>query len=170
MKSISAAISKYDYKTVIFDIIALAAVTFTPALSHLTSIPFYLLEPMRIILLLSIVYTSRKNVYLLTLALPLFSFIISAHPSVIKSLLITSEMALNIFLFFFLAGYFKNSFTRAVSSIIVSKIYYYLLKFSLISFGLINTELISTPIILQIIVGLSISLYLWFFYREEKLN
>lgn len=170
MKALSAAISKLDSKSVIYDVFALGVVTLIPALSHLTAIPFYLLEPMRVILLLSIVYTSEKNVYLLTLALPLFSFIISAHPSVVKSLLITSEMFLNVFLFFTLLKYFKKSFPSAVFSIMISKIYYYLLKFSLISFGLITSELISTPILLQIAVGLSISVFLFFFYKKERLN
>ncbi|PKL81974.1 MAG: hypothetical protein CVV24_12520 [Ignavibacteriae bacterium HGW-Ignavibacteriae-3] len=170
MKSFTTAISKYEYKTLIYDIFALTVVVLTPALSHLSAIPLYLLEPMRVVLLLSIVFTSRKNVYLLTLVLPLFSFIISTHPAVIKSLLITSEMFLNVFLFFTLLKYFKKSFPSAILSIMISKIYYYLLKFSLISFGFITSELISTPVILQIAVGLSISVFLFFFYKKERLN
>lgn len=170
MRTFSTAISKYDYKTVIYDILALTVVTFTPALSHLTAIPIYLLDPMRIILLLSIVHTSKKNVYLLALALPLLSFILSAHPYFVKSLLIASELMINAFLFFYLMKFFKNSFTPAILSIAISKVYYYLLKFSLIGFGLISTELISTPIILQIIVAVSISIYLWFFFKNERLN
>jgi hypothetical protein len=170
MNSVSTAISKYDFKTVIYDILALLVVTFTPAFSHLTAIPIYLLEPMRIILLLSIVYTSKKNVYLLTFVLPFFSFIISAHPSFAKSWLIASELTINIFLFFYLIKLFKNSFASTILSITISKIYYYLLKFSFISLGLISTELISTPIILQIIIALSISLYIGFFFKKERLG
>ena len=170
MKSFSVAISKYNYKTFIYDILALAVITFAPALSHLTAIPIYLLEPMRIILLLSIVHTSKKNVYLLAVALPVLSFIISAHPTIIKSLLISSEMMLNIFLFFYLIKFFKNPFPPAMLSILISKLYYYILKFAFISFGLISTELISTPIILQVIVGISISVYLWFFFKNERIN
>ncbi len=170
MRTFSSAISKHDYKTIIYDILALTVVAFTPALSHLTAIPIYLLDPMRIILLLSIVHTSKKNVYLLAFALPLLSFVISAHPYFVKSLLITSELMINVFLFFYLMKFYKKSFTPAILSIAISKIYYYLLKFSLIGFGLISTELISTPIILQIIVAVSISVYLWFFFRKERLN
>jgi hypothetical protein len=170
MTTISSVISKYDIKTVIYDILALCVVTFTPALSHLTALPIYLLEPMRIILLLSIVYTSKKNVYLLTFVLPFLSFIISMHPTFAKSWLISTELTINVFLFFYLIKFFKNSFAPAILSISISKIYYYLLKFSFISFGLISTELISTPIILQVIVAFSISIYLWFFYNKERLN
>jgi hypothetical protein len=170
MKTFSTAISRYDYKTAIYDILALSVVAFTPALSHLTAIPFYLLEPMRIILLMSIAFTTKKNVYLLTLALPLFSFIISAHPGAVKSLLITSEMLLNVSLFFYLTKLFRNSFAGAVSSIVISKIYYYLIKFLLISGGLLSTELVSTPFILQIIVAVSVSSLLWFFYRRGRVN
>ncbi|MHB9041680.1 MAG: hypothetical protein ACYC4T_13585, partial [Melioribacteraceae bacterium] len=111
----------------------------TPALSHLIAIPIYLLDPMRIILLLSIVHTSKKNVFLLALALPLLSFIISAHPYFVKSLLIASELMINAFLFFYLIKFFKNSFMSALVSIAISKVYYYLVKFSLIGFGIIST-------------------------------
>lgn len=170
MRSFSITLSKYDYKTVVYDIFALAVITFIPALSHLTAIPIYLLEPMRIILLLSMVHTSKKNVYLLAIALPVLSFIISAHPTIIKSALISSEMILNVFLFFYLLKFFKNSFPAAIVSILISKLYYYLLKFTFISFGLISTELVSTPIILQVVVGTSISVYLWFFFKNERIN
>ena len=170
MKSLSLAASKNNYKTIIYDILALVVITFAPALSHLTAIPIYLLEPMRIILLLSIVHTSKKNVYLLAVALPVLSFIISAHPTILKSALISSEMMLNVFLFFYLLRCLKNSFPAAAISILISKVYYYLLKFTFISFGLISTELISTPIMLQTIVGISISIYLWFFFKKERTN
>lgn len=170
MKSVSVTLSKYNYKPFVFDILALAVITFAPALSHLIGIPIYMLEPMKIILLLSIVHTSKKNVYLLAFALPLLSFIISIHPAILKSVLIFSEMMLNVFLFFYLKKFFKNAFFPAMLSILMSKIYYYLLKFAFLSFGLISTELISTPIILQVVVGISISVYLWFFLKNERLN
>lgn len=170
MKSIALLISRDNYKTVIYDLLALAVITFAPALSHLTAIPIYLLEPMRIILLISIAHTSKKNVYLLSIALPALSFIISTHPSMMKSVLISSELLLNVYLFFYLFKFFKNSFPAAMSSILISKIYYYLLKFVLINFGLISTGLISTPIILQVVVGTSISVYLWFFFKHKRIN
>jgi hypothetical protein len=170
MNAISTAISKVEYKTVVYDILALLVVTFIPALSHLIAIPVYLLDPMRIILLVSIVYTSRRNVYLLAFALPFLSFLISAHPYFVKSLLITSELMINAFFFFYLLKLFKNSFTAAIISIAISKVYYYIMKLSLIGVGLISTELVSTPIILQAIVAVSISVFLWFFFKKEKLN
>lgn len=170
MKSFSLTLAEYNYKTIVYDILALAVIVFTPALSHLTAIPIYLLEPIRIILLLSIVHTSKKNVYALTIALPVLSYVISAHPTILKSFLISSEMMLNVFLFFYLIKFFKNSFAPAIISILISKLYYYLLKFGFISFGLISTELISTPIILQAIVGITISIYLWFFFKNERIN
>ncbi len=168
MPLLQTAIEKKNYKTVVYDLLAFGVITFIPGLSHLTAIPFYLLEPMRIILLLSIVYTSRKNVYLLTIALPVFSFIISAHPVFAKSLLITSEMALNVFLFYFLLKFFKNSFLPAAISIFLSKSFYYSVKFILISTGIIASDLVSTPFMLQLTVGLSVSLFLFYFYEKER--
>ncbi len=43
-------------------------------------------------LILAIAHTSRKNAYLIALTLPLFSLLISAHPSLIKTSLITGEL------------------------------------------------------------------------------
>ena len=75
-------------KSIVFDLIALLAIYLVPAISHLLSFPVYYLEPMRIMLVLSIVHTSRKNAYLIALTFPLFSMLISAHPSLIKTSLI----------------------------------------------------------------------------------
>jgi hypothetical protein len=69
------------YKTAILDVTALLIIYLTPAISHLFSFPVYLLEPMRIMLILAVVHTSRKNAYLLALTLPLFSF-----PNIIASI------------------------------------------------------------------------------------
>ena len=76
-------------KNIIFDLIALAAIYLVPAVSHLLSFPVYYLEPMRIMLILAIVHTSRRNAYLIAITLPIFSMLVSVHPSVIKTSLIT---------------------------------------------------------------------------------
>ena len=80
-------------KTIVFDLMALLCIYLVPAVSHLFSFPVYYLEPMRIMLILAIAHTTRKNAYLIALTLPLFSLLISAHPSLIKTSLITGELA-----------------------------------------------------------------------------
>jgi len=157
------ALNKKEFTTgsILFDLAAVTFVYFTPAISHMINIPLYLADPMRIIILLSLIYTSRKNAYLIALTLPLFSFIISSHPLAIKSLLITSELILNIFLFYRLSKYISNYFLLMFTSILISKIFYYTVKYVLINTTLLPGELISTPILLQLGVMLIISGYFY---------
>jgi hypothetical protein len=140
------------------DVAAILVITFLPAISHIISIPLYLFEPMRVILVLSIMFTSRRNSYLIALALPLFSFLISAHPAFVKLFLISSELFLNIYLFSLLQKKTGNIFASLIVSIFFCKIYYYVLKAGLISVGLMQGELVSTPIYLQLIIAFVLSI------------
>jgi hypothetical protein len=159
-------ISKQYSKSIVFDIFALAFIYFVPTISHLLNIPLYLVEPMRIMLILAIVHTSKKNAYIIALTLPLFSFLISAHPNVFKMMIITAELVMNVWLFYILAKK-TNQFVAILSSILLSKIFYYLLKFGLISFAVLQTGLISTPIYLQLITSVVFSAYLFFVIRRN---
>ena len=148
-------------KNIVFDLIALLAIYLVPAVSHLLSFPVYYLEPMRIMLILAIVHTSRKNAYLIALTLPLFSMLISAHPSLVKTSLITGELLLNVWLFFLLSEKLSNKTLSIFLSIVVSKIFYYLVKFLLVTSALISGDLISTPMYIQIIMLFVLSGYIY---------
>lgn len=165
--NIGLSISKLNLRSIVIDIFALAFIYFVPTISHLLNVPLYLVEPMRIMLILAIAHTSKRNAYLLALTLPLFSFLISAHPNVFKALIITLELMLNVWLFYTLSTK-VNQFIAIFSSIIISKIVYYLLKFGLISFAVLQTGLISTPIYLQLITTVVFSGYLFFILRKNQ--
>lgn len=158
--------SRQNVKSVLFDIAALAFIYFVPAISHLLSLPVYLIEPMRLMLILALVHTTKQNAYIIALSLPLFSFLISAHPVLPKMVLISFELVLNVFLFFALLKKFNNTFLAVLLSIITSKLIYYLLKFALIKLTIIDSGLISTPIVIQVIMVLIFSSYLFSFYRK----
>lgn len=167
MNTNSLSISKVDIKTILIDLSALLIITFLPALSHLIALPLYLIEPMRILLILSIIHTSKKNSYLIAIVLPAFSFIISTHPSIIKSVLIISELLINVYLFNLLIKYMNNNFVSMLGSILISKIYYYGIKYGFVLFGLIEGDLIATPVYIQLIVALLLSGYAMFFYTKK---
>lgn len=140
---------------------ALLFVYFVPALSHLIGIPLYLIEPMRLAVVLALVHTRPGNAYLLALTLPLFSFAVSAHPHFLKMLLITGELLLNVWLFFFLIKRFRIQQGLSLGlSILLSKAVYYLAKFALISALLIEGSVISTPLWIQALTLLAFALYL----------
>ncbi|MGE0090725.1 MAG: hypothetical protein AB7S50_14730 [Bacteroidales bacterium] len=158
--------SKQNVLSALFDIAALAFIYFVPAISHLLSLPVYLIEPMRLMLVLALVHTSKQNAYIIALTLPLFSFLISAHPVLPKMILISFELVLNVFLFFAILKRFNNTFLAILVSIISSKLIYYIIKFGLIKLTLIDSGLISTPIAIQVIMTLVFSGYLYSFYRK----
>ncbi len=155
-------------KSSIVDALGIAFVYFIPSISHLFSFPVYLFEPMRIILILSMVHSSKRNAYLLAITLPLFSFISASHPVFIKSLLITCEMTINVWLFYFLLKKIPNFFIIAFVSIILSKTFYYSGKFILIKLSLFSTELIDTPLIIQLSLTLILSIYAFFILSKKK--
>jgi len=149
-------------KYFLLDLLLLILLYLLPAISHALLIPFYLIDPMRIMIFISILLTSKKNSYLLALTIPLFSFIIDNHPVLIKSLLIAAELSFNLFLFYSLYKKYKNIFVITFLSILVSKLIYYFLKYVAIETGLLNSSLISTSLWIQLTVTVIISLAVWF--------
>jgi len=162
------SLSILKIKNIVFDLVALLAIYLVPAVSHLLSFPVYYLEPMKIMLILAVAHTSRKNAYLIALTLPLFSFLISAHPSLIKTSLITGELLLNVWLFFFLSEKLSHKTLSIFLSIIASKIFYYLVKLLLINSVLMSGELISTPIYIQLIMLFVFSGYIYLMSFDKR--
>ncbi|MCB9249511.1 MAG: hypothetical protein H6613_13655 [Ignavibacteriales bacterium] len=159
-------ISKEIIKGSVFDVFAIAAIYLVPTFSHLLALPVYYIEPMRLMLILAIAHTSKKNAYLLAATLPLFSFVVSAHPVFLKTLLISGELLLNVWLFFFLSEKIKNKFGSMILSIGLSKLAYYVFKFGLLSVVLLEGSLISTPLVIQFIMMFIFSGYI--FLIEKK--
>ena len=166
-KVISLTDFKANIKTYLIDFSMFLFIYFLPALSHLFSFPVYYLDPMRIALVLGLIYTSKKNTYLIALTLPLFSFLISSHPQFIKSILLSAELIINISLFFLFKEKIKNVFTSLLLSIVISKAIYYLLKFTFISLALLDDKLFSTPYYFQIVSIVLLSTYMYLANRRD---
>ena len=153
-----------DYKSkrvgyIVTDILIVAFIYLIPTLSHLTSIPFYLFDPMRLALVFCIINTNRKNSLFIALTLPFISLLISAHPVVIKSILITAELVINALAFYYFTKRMKNVFISMFLSILFAKVFYYFSKIVFLSLGLIQGDLISTPLWIQYVMILIFSLY-----------
>lgn len=153
---------------ILLDITALAFIYFVPTLSHMLSVPLYLIEPMRLMLVLALVHTNKRNSYILALSMPLFSFLISGHPVFAKMFLIGIELSLNVFLFYLLANKMKNMFPAIFISILLSKTVYYLLKFAMIRLAIIDSSLIATPLLIQLVMTLVFSSYLFIILRNRE--
>jgi len=153
---------------ILIDITALAFIYLVPTLSHLLSLPVYLVEPMRLMLVLALVHTNKRNSYILALSMPLFSFIISGHPVFAKMFLIGMELSLNVFLFYLLAPRMRNVFPAIFISILLSKAVYYLLKFALIRLAVMDTSLVATPLLIQLVMTVVFSSYLAIMLRNRE--
>lgn len=153
-------------RSLILNIIAVTFIFFVPAISHLLKLPVYLIEPMRVMLVLAMVHTNRTNAYILALGLPVFSFLVSGHPIFFKMVLIAAELSFNVWLFYRFRNH-MNAFFAVFSSIIISKAAYYLIKFGLISFVVLQERLISTPLYFQLITVSFFSLYAWLILRNK---
>jgi hypothetical protein len=167
-KALSIIDFKSNIKTYLIDFSLLLLIYFLPAISHLLVFPVYYLDPMRIALVVALIHTSKKNAYIIALTLPLFSFLISSHPQILKSFLLSAEMIINLSLFFLLKEKIKNVFTSLFISIIISKVIYYLLKFALIYFTLLNDKLFSTPFYFQLISAIILSIYIYLVHRSSN--
>ena len=166
-KALSLIDLKSNIKTYLIDFSLLLMIYFLPAISHLFAFPVYYLDPMRIALVVALIHTSKKNAYIIALTLPLFSFLISSHPQIIKSFLLSAELVITLSLFYLLKDKLKNVFTSLFISILISKVIYYLLKFALISFALLNDRLFSTPFYFQLISAVLLSTYIYLVNRTS---
>lgn len=152
----------------LINISAVLLVYFIPTLSHLLNFPLYLIEPMRIMVILAVLHTHKRNAYFLAATLPLFSYAISAHPVFYKMLLISAELVLNVWLFLLLKDRIKNIFAAMTTAIVASKIAYYLLKALFIYFALIGGSLFSTPVWIQLLTTAIFSAYAFLILRSRK--
>ena len=151
----------------LLELLELVAIYFIPTLSHMVGIPFYLFEPMRIFVILSLIHSGRTNSYLLALGLPIFSFLISSHPVLLKAGLISFELVINVFLFY-LSRKRIATYWAVLLSVFLSKAIYYLIKYFLIQSALLESSLISTPLYFQLFTTLVFGLYAYFWYRKSK--
>lgn len=165
-KALSIIDFKSNIKTYLIDFSLLLMIYFLPAISHLFAFPVYYLDPMRIALVVALIHTSKKNAFIIALTLPLFS-LISSHPQIIKSFLLSAELVINLGLFFLLKDKLKNVFTSLFLSILISKVVYYSLKFAFISFALLNDKLFSTPFYFQLISAVLLSNYIYLVNRTS---
>jgi hypothetical protein len=121
-----------------------------PAFSHAAAFPLYKFEPMRLLVFAAILLSGRRNALLMALWLPLLSFLTSGHPIFPKFVLIQSELAINVLIFFFVYRRWHSFVLGAGISVLASKFVYYLVKFLLIRAAQLDGDLFATPWVYQL--------------------
>ncbi len=167
--TINILFSDKTWKPFVVDAFVLASVYFMPILAHSFEIPVYLFEPMRMALFMSIFFlNSRNNAYFLALCLPLFSFIVTGHPVVIKNIIMAMELLVNVYVLFKFLDLKINPFACSLMSIVISKSIYYALKYIAVGFGFMNTAIIGTSVVIQVMVALVLSVLFWLAFRRKN--
>lgn len=159
--------NKVIIKNSILDLFAVAFIYLVPTVSHLFSYPLYIFDPMRMMLILALAHSTKRNSFILALSLPVVSFLISAHPAFLKALLMTGELTINVFLFYILQKKFSHVYLSVFASIIIAKIFYYLGKVLLVNFSLLKMDVVSTSLLLQLLLALIFSTYVYLIWRSK---
>lgn len=165
--SLAVSKNRIIVKNSILDLFAVAFIYLVPTVSHLFSYPLYIFDPMRMMVVLALTHSSKRNTFLLALSLPIVSFLISAHPVFIKALLMTGELTINVFFFYLLQKKFSRPFLSVFVSIIIAKIFYYLGKVILVNFSLLQMDVVSTSLLLQLLMALIFSSYVFLIARSR---
>jgi hypothetical protein len=152
------------------DMAVLGAVCGIPALAHLVPFPLYYLDPMRLLLLVSYLFTRNQgNSLLLSVGIPIFSTLVTGHPTVAKALLIAVELLVNISILPMVLERWKLPVLLTVfGSIVVSKCAYYIAKALFMRCGLLDGKLIATDLYAQVLTAGAISCAFALLYRRKS--
>jgi hypothetical protein len=104
---------------------------------------------------------------LIAISIPIFSLIVSSHPVILKSVLITIELLVNLLFFYFFIEK-TGTFLAMFFSIIYSKFIYYSGKYLLIQMQWIDGDLVSTSLIIQFAVAVGLCLYAALVYKKVE--
>ena len=147
--------------SLLLDVVAVILIIYLGQISRFIGYPLYVLDPMRMMVILAIAFTPRWNGWLLAVLLPLASYWIGAHPSITKTSLMAIELLLNVWLFWFLLDKTRMSLLSILISIVFSKAVYYFLKYLCIQLGWLAGSLVSTPFETQLITTVAFSAFIF---------
>lgn len=163
-------LNKDNIKTAVFDIICIGLMYLVPAASHTLSVPLYLAEPLRIMIVIAMLHTKRDNAFFIALTLPLFSALLSGHPFFAKMIVVSLELFLNVVLFFYLSKKIKRFFLPMVLSIVISKIFYYLCEFIFLRALLSYNDIGDHPYYIQAVLAVVLGGYAFWIMRRRELK
>lgn len=154
MNSALAIVNKHR-NVLLIDMALLMVLYLLPSFSHLTAVPLYKLEPMRIALIVALLFTHRQNAYLLAFTIPLASSWITGHPPPLKAVLMGIEFAILVATYAHLVRKDRIPvFVALTAGILAGKIVYYSMKLVALNAGWLGGSLVSTPVQTQLILGL----------------
>jgi hypothetical protein len=152
--SAALAIINRHRNVLMIDVALLAALYLLPSFSHLTALPLYKLEPMRIALIVALLFTHRANAYLIAFTIPLASAWITGHPPPLKAVLMGIEFSILVATYAHLVRKDRiPTFVALAAGILLGKAVYYSMKFMALSAGWLSGNLVSTPVQTQLVLA-----------------
>lgn len=157
-------------RLLVIDIILIVIAYMLPLLAHRTAFPLYYFDPMRVVVLVGLLWgASRKNAFLLALTVPLLTFGFTSHPMLLKGMLMAAELTVNLLLFVWMERKIRSLFLGMLLSILLSKMFYYLLKWLLISTLWPSQPLVGVGLGIQLAVAVGLSLcFAWLAARRNN--
>ncbi|MEE9190627.1 MAG: hypothetical protein V3U16_07645 [Candidatus Neomarinimicrobiota bacterium] len=145
-------------------LVASVTITLVPTVSHLINIPLYKLNPMHWIIYVFCLSQTRRNgsILVLSIALPLVSFLTTGHPVLFKAILMGVELFLYGAIFHILyQSRNKGMFNAFIISKLIGITIYYTGKSIFVMREYISGPIITVPLISQIAVSIGIFVLLW---------
>jgi hypothetical protein len=154
MSTALAALQQHK-NVLLIDVALLVALYLVPSFAHLTALPLYMLEPMRVALCVALLFTNRANTYFIALTIPLASAFITGHPPPLKAVLMGVEFSILVASYGYLVQRPRiSAFAALGAGILLSKLAYYAMKFIALSTGILAGSLVSTPLRTQLVVAI----------------
>lgn len=154
MTAALASLHKHG-NTILIDMALLALLYLLPSFSHVTALPLYMFEPMRVALLIALLFTNRSNAFFLAFTIPLASAMVTGHPVPFKAVMMGIELSILVAAYSYLVQRARvPAFAALTAAIVLSKLIYYTMKFAALKAGLLAGSLISTPPQTQLILAI----------------
>ena len=146
----SLAVPNSATRAILVDALVILSFYLTIVFAHVLPFPLYKLDPMKILVLFTVAYSSRGNALGIAAALPILSFLSTGHPVFPKFLIMSGELIVFAFVLGTLSQRKSNGMLAFLGAVLLSKSAYYLVKFAAISADFLDQTLISTNFYTQI--------------------
>ncbi len=168
IQSLTWSNSKTSIRVFLVDFIILAGIYGMVSFAHLIPFPLYKLEPMKLFLLVAILYSSRGNALFMALTIPLVSTATSGHPVFPKNLIISLELMVFAGILTATSLQHQKIPQRFLAALLASKIVYYLVKGLVIYAGWMSMSLFSTSLQVQLLGALLVFISYWMLVANKK--
>jgi len=160
--------AKQNIRTLLLDFLIVAGMVGLVSFAHLIPFPLYKLEPMKLFLLVAILYASRGNALLMAATIPLISTATSGHPIFPKNLIIGVELMVFAGILTAKSIQTLNIPLRFLTALMASKLVYYIVKALVIYSGWLSMSLVSTSLLIQIQGAVIVFLAYWILILPKK--